>query len=84
MEKIETDAEFKTTEKVARAFITRFEREEREDEYANILDRSVQVVFLCFVLFAHWFNHCTRVGECRTMFVHPPLVSKRYAPPEMS
>ena len=32
MEKIEVDPDYKTKEKVARAFITRFEREEREDD----------------------------------------------------
>jgi hypothetical protein len=32
MQKIEADADYKAKEKVARAFITRFEREEREDE----------------------------------------------------
>jgi hypothetical protein len=32
MQKIETDTDYKTKEKVARAFITRFEREEREYE----------------------------------------------------
>ncbi len=32
MEKIEAETEYKTKEKVARAFITRFEREEREDD----------------------------------------------------
>jgi hypothetical protein len=32
MEKIEADDDFKSKEKVARAFIVRFDREEREDE----------------------------------------------------
>ncbi len=32
MQKIEADADYKAKEKVARAVITRFEREEREDE----------------------------------------------------
>jgi hypothetical protein len=32
LEKIEAEAEYKNKEKIARAFITRFEREEREDD----------------------------------------------------
>ncbi len=32
LEKIEAEAEYKNKEKVARAFIARFEREEREDD----------------------------------------------------
>jgi hypothetical protein len=32
MQKIEAGADYKAKEEVARAFITRFEREEREDE----------------------------------------------------
>jgi hypothetical protein len=32
MHKIEADTDYKAKEKVARAFITRFEREDREDE----------------------------------------------------
>ena len=32
MDKIEADADYKAKEKVARVFITRFEREEREDD----------------------------------------------------
>ena len=53
MEKIEADAEFKTKEKVARAFIARFEREKREGEVFSI---GACRVFLCFVLFAHCFT----------------------------
>jgi hypothetical protein len=33
IQKIEADDDYKAKEKVARSFITRFEREEREDEY---------------------------------------------------
>jgi hypothetical protein len=32
IQKIETDVDYKAKEEVGRAFITRFEREEREDE----------------------------------------------------
>jgi hypothetical protein len=67
MEKIEADAEFKKKflELSSLGLNVRRERTNK----SSILDRTVQVFFLCFVLFAHWFYHCTRVGECRTMYV---------------
>jgi hypothetical protein len=56
MKKIESDADYKAKETVARAFITRFNLNVRRGRMkTSILARSVQGVF-CFVLFAHCFT----------------------------